>query len=88
MFYSGGNQREKSREKAAKKQKETERKKGQGETGANKGLTLEERRHRFVALLFIHLQETTIFKQTTKLESSMYYCFIIHKNTPKLFTTV
>lgn len=45
-LLSGGNQREKSREKAIKKQKEAEKKKGSNEKGANKGLTLEERRHR------------------------------------------
>ncbi|KAK3099038.1 hypothetical protein FSP39_025487 [Pinctada imbricata] len=42
----GGNQREKSREKAAKKQKETEKKKSSSDKSGNKGLTLEERRHR------------------------------------------
>ena len=46
VLYVGGNQREKSREKAMKKQKEAEKKKGSNEKGANKGLTLEERRHR------------------------------------------
>ena len=47
MFVSlGGNQREKSREKAAKKQKEAEKKKAASDKGANKGMTLDERRHR------------------------------------------
>lgn len=44
----GGNQREKSREKNAKKKQEQDRKKASGEKGANKGKSLEERRHRFV----------------------------------------
>ena len=46
FISSGGNQREKSREKAAKKQKEADKKKAASDKGANKGMTLEERRHR------------------------------------------
>ena len=46
VYILGGNQREKSREKAAKKQKEAEKKKQASDKGANKGMTLEERRHR------------------------------------------
>ncbi|KAL4227580.1 hypothetical protein ACF0H5_013023 [Mactra antiquata] len=41
-----GNQREKSREKNAKKQKEMQKKAASSDKGANKGMTLEERRHR------------------------------------------
>ena len=47
LYLSGGNQREKSREKAAKKQKEADKKKGAGQKDGNRGLTLEERRHRY-----------------------------------------
>ena len=50
VSYSGGNQREKSREKAAKKVTESQKKKKAGEKDGNKGMTLEERRHRQVAL--------------------------------------
>uniref|UniRef100_A0A0B7BBN0 Small EDRK-rich factor-like N-terminal domain-containing protein n=1 Tax=Arion vulgaris TaxID=1028688 RepID=A0A0B7BBN0_9EUPU len=41
-----GNQREKAREKAQKKQKEHEKKKTSGSKDGNRGMTLEERRHR------------------------------------------
>ena len=41
-----GNQRELARAKAAKKLKDVEKGKKSSEKGANKGMTLEERRHR------------------------------------------
>lgn len=41
-----GNQRELARAKAAKKQQDLQKQKKSSEKGANKGLTLEERRHR------------------------------------------
>lgn len=41
-----GNQRELARAKAAKKLKDIEKGKKSSEKGANKGMTLEERRHR------------------------------------------
>ncbi|CAN8028935.1 unnamed protein product, partial [Ixodes persulcatus] len=41
-----GNQRELARAKNAKKQQESTKKKGAHEKDGNRGLTLEERRHR------------------------------------------
>uniref|UniRef100_A0A1X7UV44 Small EDRK-rich factor-like N-terminal domain-containing protein n=1 Tax=Amphimedon queenslandica TaxID=400682 RepID=A0A1X7UV44_AMPQE len=41
-----GNQRELARQKNAKKQSEMSKKKGSSEKGGNKGMSLEERRHR------------------------------------------
>ncbi|VDH99835.1 putative SERF-like protein [Mytilus galloprovincialis] len=41
-----GNQRDLARAKAAKKQQDLQKQKKSSEKGANKGLTLEERRHR------------------------------------------
>ena len=47
MFYLlGGNQRDLARAKAQKKQQELNKKKNAAEKDGNKGLTLEERRHR------------------------------------------
>lgn len=48
LVFKGGNQRDLAREKAAKKGN-----KGtiQGETAANQGLTLEERKHRYGFLM-------------------------------------
>ncbi|WAR00290.1 hypothetical protein MAR_024662 [Mya arenaria] len=67
MYCQRGNQREKSREKAVKLQKEKEKKKAAGDKGANKGLTLEERKHRKQCSLYhksahsavIQLQDVT-----------------------------
>ena len=47
----GGNQREIARQKHAQKQKELQKKAGAKDKAGNKGLTLEERRERFVLLL-------------------------------------
>jgi hypothetical protein len=50
-MFVGGNQRELARAKAAKKLKDVEKGKKSSEKGANKGMTLEERRHRYSMLL-------------------------------------
>lgn len=70
----GGNQRELARQKNAKKQSEISKKKGSSEKGGNKGMSLEERRHRLtivqynfryetVLVLIIALYSTSISKQ-------------------------
>lgn len=46
ILYKGGNQREKAREKSLKKLKDVEKRKGSGSKDGNKGMSLEERRHR------------------------------------------
>lgn len=45
---AGGNQRDKAREKTAKKQKEAQKKQSSGEKDGNKGMSLEERRQRYL----------------------------------------
>jgi hypothetical protein len=52
-LFVGGNQRELARAKAAKKLKDVEKGKKSSEKGANKGMTLEERRHRYSMLLWM-----------------------------------
>jgi hypothetical protein len=44
---TGGNQREKAREKAQKKQQEAAKKKNSSAKEGNQGMTLEERRERY-----------------------------------------
>ncbi|KAF6205361.1 hypothetical protein GE061_019532 [Apolygus lucorum] len=46
-----GNQRELAREKAQKKQADLLRRKGQQEKDSNKGMTLEQRKHRDAELM-------------------------------------
>ena len=45
---SGGNQRDLAREKNQKKLQEQQKKKSAADKTGNKGLSLEERKHRFV----------------------------------------
>jgi hypothetical protein len=62
-LYQGGNQRDLAREKASKKnQKGTV----QGETEANKGLTLEERKHRDAERMRIKQQQAMEKKKEDK----------------------
>ena len=46
---TGGNQRDLAREKNQKKLQEQAKKKGASDKTGNKGMSLEERKHRFVA---------------------------------------
>ena len=47
----GGNQRELARAKNQKKQLEIQKKKGACDKSSNAGLTLEQRKHRFVIII-------------------------------------
>ena len=53
-FPIGGNQRELARQKNAKKQAEQSKKKAAADKGGNKGMSLEERKHR-CELLYMYL---------------------------------
>lgn len=47
LFFSGGNQRELARQKNKKKQEDLKKKQAADNKDGNRGLTLEERRHRY-----------------------------------------
>jgi len=52
-----GNQRDLARAKNQKKQQEIQKKKGSDDKGANKGMTLEERRHRDAEMMRLKQQK-------------------------------
>ncbi|XP_077515323.1 modifier of protein aggregation 4 [Amblyomma americanum] len=54
-----GNQRELARAKNAKKQQEIAKKKGANDKNGNKGLSLEERRHRDAELMRMKQKKAT-----------------------------
>lgn len=52
VYFIGGNARDLAREKNQKKQQELAKRKGISDKGTNQGLTLEQRKQRY---LFLHL---------------------------------
>lgn len=51
IFISGGNQRDLAREKNQKKQLELAKRKAANDKGSNKGMSLEQRKQRYVEVL-------------------------------------
>jgi hypothetical protein len=61
-----GNQRELARAKNAKKQQETQKKKGANDKDGNRGLSLEERKHRDAEMMRLKQKKATESKDEEK----------------------
>ena len=57
LFFSGGNQRDLARQKNQKKQQDQKKSAGAGAKEGNKGLTLEERKHRLVKSMILLMEK-------------------------------